>query len=187
MNKSSTVVSQSRFEAMTIHAERRMRQWQLDGEEAMKHGNEVWAQECFAKAEQWKGKIMLCTREKKVEERRTFLRAEESKNVRQVSEIAVASPNVAGMRAEITREGIAVKPGQIWKDLDRRNGNRLCKVKVVENGAAFMRRCREDGIEYMGATVKVAISDMHRRATGWRLIDKNSEARAFAPVGKEAP
>ena len=74
------------------------------------------------------------------------------------------------MRQDITSEGIVVKPGQIWKDMDRRNGNRLCKVKVISAGSAFLQRCREDGTVSVDAPVKVAISELHRCATGWQLI-----------------
>ncbi|WP_426172627.1 hypothetical protein [Pseudoduganella sp. R-34] len=74
------------------------------------------------------------------------------------------------MRQDITCEGIVVQAGQVWKDLDRRNGQRLCKVKVVTAGNAFMQRCREDGTVSVDTPVKVSVSEMHRGATGWQLV-----------------
>ncbi|EPZ0439134.1 hypothetical protein ACXI6M_004231 [Pseudomonas aeruginosa] len=42
----------------------------------------------------------------------------------------------------ITKEGIEVKPGQVWKDLDKRQSGRQCKVVAIEDGKAKMRALR---------------------------------------------
>lgn len=44
-----------------LHAEKCAQQWQVDGEEARKYGNEVWAAECFAKARYWRDKVSAKT------------------------------------------------------------------------------------------------------------------------------
>lgn len=72
-----------------------------------------------------------------------------------------------------TKEGIEVKPGQVWKDLDGRtqgpNGDpRTCTVTVVRDGVALMS---VDGVQPY-RTTHVAIRRMHKSATGWALVSE---------------
>lgn len=40
--------------------------------------------------------------------------------------------------ANVTPEGVQVKPGQIWVDLDKRSDGRTVKVLSIENGKALV-------------------------------------------------
>jgi hypothetical protein len=42
-----------RSAALLEHAKQRAGQWQADGDEAIKYGNEVWAKECYARSKYW--------------------------------------------------------------------------------------------------------------------------------------
>lgn len=74
------------------------------------------------------------------------------------------------MKAEITKEGIEVKRGQIWRDLDKRMGSRNAKVIEVIAGKAMMEMCRADGSTYGGSTTRIAVRRMHKSSTGWELV-----------------
>lgn len=70
-----------------------------------------------------------------------------------------------------TKEGIEVKPGQVWRDLDKRMCNRLVHVGTVSNGFAFVRqwdalRCRE-----FGRSSRISVQRMHRHSTGFQLVE----------------
>jgi len=60
-----------------------------------------------------------------------------------------------------TKEGIEVKPGQVWRDLDKRRNGRTRTVVAVEDGKAHM-----DGTP----KTKVSIARMHKGSTGWSLV-----------------
>nr|WP_315249240.1 hypothetical protein [uncultured Duganella sp.] len=73
----------------------------------------------------------------------------------------------------ITKEGIEVKPGQVWKDLDHRTqgpqgGPRTCTVISVRDGAASMS---VDGAPTI-RTTRISIRRMHKGATGWALVSE---------------
>ena len=70
----------------------------------------------------------------------------------------------------LTKDGIAVKVGQVWKDLDKRMDDRHCKVIAVLEGRAHMNRCAPNGRVSTDAVTKVAIARMHRGSTGWVLV-----------------
>ena len=63
--------------------------------------------------------------------------------------------------SNITKDGIEVKVGQVWKDLDKRMANRTRTVVAVMDGKAHM-----DG----PTKTKVSISRMHKSSTGWVLV-----------------
>jgi len=65
----------------------------------------------------------------------------------------------------ITKEGIEVFPGQLWRDLDKRMDGRTLEVWLVNGGYAFMKR--RNGA---GKMTKIAISRMHKSSTGWALV-----------------
>lgn len=71
---------------------------------------------------------------------------------------------------EVTKDGIAVRVGQVWKDLDKRMDGRHCKVIAVVDGRAHMNRCAPNGRVSSDSVTKVAIARMHRGSTGWTLV-----------------
>lgn len=70
----------------------------------------------------------------------------------------------------ITKEGIEVKPGQIWKDLDKRIGDRQREIVRVENGKATIGRIGFSNAAQDSFRTKVSISRMHKSTTGWALV-----------------
>lgn len=67
------------------------------------------------------------------------------------------------MNESTTKEGIEVKVGQVWRDLDKRMNGRTRTVVAVENGKAQMG----------GPTItNVSIKRMHKGSTGWELVRK---------------
>lgn len=62
-----------------------------------------------------------------------------------------------------TKEGIEVKRGQVWRDLDKRmNGRTVTVLRVLEGFA----HCRS----VVGRDTRLAIARMHRHSTGWELV-----------------
>lgn len=71
----------------------------------------------------------------------------------------------------ITKRGVTVEKGQIWRDLDKRMGTRHCKVEAVRDGKAIMYLCTAEGrIVNAMREVKISVSRMHRSSTGWELV-----------------
>lgn len=71
-----------------------------------------------------------------------------------------------------TKDGVEVKPEQIWLYLDKRMGNRHCKVIAVEHGNAKMHQCWPDGRVLTDYVTVVSIKRMHKAPkTGWALVD----------------
>lgn len=70
------------------------------------------------------------------------------------------------MNENSTKEGIEVKPGQVWRDLDKRMHGRQKTVLKVEGGKAHM-----DGVP----KTKVSIRRMHKSSTGWALVRDTEE------------
>ncbi|HFS8928957.1 TPA: DUF6354 family protein [Pseudomonas aeruginosa] len=69
----------------------------------------------------------------------------------------------------ITKDGIEVKPGQVWKDLDKRSYGRQCKVMAVEDGKAKMQHYARG---QLGSKTTVSIRRMHKHSTGWELVNE---------------
>ena len=61
----------------------------------------------------------------------------------------------------ITREGITVAAGQVWRDLDKRCNGRTRAVLEVKGGKALM-----DG----PVRRWLAVERMHRHSAGWSLV-----------------
>lgn len=80
--------------------------------------------------------------------------------------------------SDVTREGITVRAGQVWRDLDVRTmgGKRHCRVERVEGGAALMRLSSTDGEIISTRTTRVSIHRMHKSSTGWALVKDVQEA-----------
>lgn len=69
----------------------------------------------------------------------------------------------------ITKEGIEVKLGQVWEDLDKRSYGRHCKVMSIEDGKAKMQHYARG---QLGSKTTVSIRRMHKHSTGWKLISE---------------
>ena len=65
----------------------------------------------------------------------------------------------------VTREGVEVKVGQVWKDLDPRfaSRNRTVTITAVEQGHAFYEQPRRG---------RLAVRRMHKHSTGWALVQE---------------
>lgn len=75
------------------------------------------------------------------------------------------------MNGNVTREGIEVKPGQVWRDLDKRMNHRC--VRVVScgvDGKATVARTNPTTGFVSENTTKLSTSRMHKSSTGWALV-----------------
>lgn len=80
-----------------------------------------------------------------------------------------------------TKDGIEVKPGQIWRDLDKRMEGR--RVKVLSLGThryggprptARVARCLPNGALMAGPRQStLSIDRMHKHSTGWELASQS--------------
>lgn len=70
----------------------------------------------------------------------------------------------------VTREGIRVEIGQVWRDLDKRMNGRLINITRVDelNGLAHYKAARSG---------KVAIRRMHKYGQGFELVSANQESK----------
>lgn len=64
----------------------------------------------------------------------------------------------------VTKEGVEVKPGQVWRDLDKRV-NRKVTVERVSDGRAYV-------VSSNGARSQIAIKRMHKHAQGFALVSE---------------
>ena len=71
------------------------------------------------------------------------------------------------MNHNITKEGIEVKEGQVWRDLDKRMKGRTVTVLFAVAGVA---RVKGAGAR----TTELAISRMHHHSTGWELVSSST-------------
>lgn len=66
-----------------------------------------------------------------------------------------------------TKEGIEVKAGQVWLDLDKRTGGeRKVRVLSVSDGRAVVQAVGH-GSQPIS---RISISRMHKMSTGWALV-----------------
>lgn len=72
----------------------------------------------------------------------------------------------AGVVSTITREGVQVKVGQVWRDLDGRMPPRECEVVFVDDAAGKAHMLAGNA---SGRVTQVSISRMHKGTTGWKL------------------
>jgi hypothetical protein len=63
----------------------------------------------------------------------------------------------------ITKDGIEVKAGQVWRDLDKRMKGRTVTVIFATAGVARVKGTR---------TTELAIKRMHRHSNGWELVSE---------------
>lgn len=69
------------------------------------------------------------------------------------------------MSQNITKDGVEVTVGQVWRDLDKRMEGRERRVAAIVDGKVIMEPLGADG-----TTTKVSISRMHKHSTGWQLV-----------------
>ncbi|WP_434598302.1 hypothetical protein [Streptomyces sp. A5-4] len=74
-----------------------------------------------------------------------------------------------------TREGILVRPGQIWENLDTRQDNRRVVIESVADGEAQVRD------HYGTKHSTLSVSRMYRHSTGLRLVEPG-ELKYGAPT-----
>ena len=82
----------------------------------------------------------------------------------------MSKETVCTEQENITKEGVEVKPGQVWRDLDKRTGNRHCKVLVVSKGRAVIHLCLPSGEELSVRATTISVRRMHKMSTGWALV-----------------
>ncbi|WP_189845395.1 hypothetical protein [Streptomyces umbrinus] len=74
-----------------------------------------------------------------------------------------------------TREGIVVRRGQIWEDLDTRQSKRRVVIESVAYGEAQVRD------HYGSKHSTLSVSRMHRHSTGFRIVEPG-ELKYGAPT-----
>lgn len=72
--------------------------------------------------------------------------------------------------ADITPEGIKVQVGQKWRDLDKRNTNRICTIVGLELGtmrpSVLMGNPRYPNMK----ATRVQVRRLKKGSTGWTLV-----------------
>lgn len=63
-----------------------------------------------------------------------------------------------------TRDGIEVKPGQKWRDRDKRMRGRVIVITRVQGGFAYFAK------GYGHAEGRIGIARMHNKSTGFELV-----------------
>lgn len=76
-----------------------------------------------------------------------------------------------------TKEGIEVKVGQVWRDLDPRMRDRKRKIVALlaNSGKVVMDDPRADFINKIHQS-RVSVARMHRHSTGWQLCSESAKA-----------
>ena len=64
-----------------------------------------------------------------------------------------------------TKDGVEVKVGQVWKNLDVRTVNDTVTIKEVGPGFAKVERKG-------GKSTMLSIRRMHKHSTGWELVSE---------------
>lgn len=72
----------------------------------------------------------------------------------------------------ITKEGVRVEPGQVWKDLDTRMNGRHVRVISVAEGKALVARTNPDNGWTSDNTSRLSVRRMHKSSTGWTLVQE---------------
>jgi len=67
----------------------------------------------------------------------------------------------------ITKDGIKVEIGQMWRDLDKRMSGRIRKVVALSYA---LNKARMQHPENEKLATWVSVRRMHKHSTGWQLI-----------------
>lgn len=70
----------------------------------------------------------------------------------------------------MTKEGVEIKRGQVWRDLDKRTSYRHVRVISIADGKVTAQDCNADGYGVTHRTTKLSVSRMHNHSTGWVLV-----------------
>lgn len=79
--------------------------------------------------------------------------------------------------ANVTRDGVEVKPGQVWRDLDKRMDGRRVQVVEVTNGKAVVVGLSGNGAVNPFSKSRISVARMHRSSTGWELVSRTPTPR----------
>ena len=92
----------------------------------------------------------------------------------QEHQVTIRAAEYSGAAHAVTKEGIEVRVGQIWRDLDKRMANRTVKVLAVD---VTTGKAEVEG-QLTGQRTKLSVRRMHKSATGWALV---SDPKASKP------
>jgi hypothetical protein len=70
----------------------------------------------------------------------------------------------------VTKEGIRVCPGQLWRDLDKRMGNRVRRIEAIVDTKVGKVRMVEAHRRSKLSSI-VSVRRMHKHSTGWELVN----------------
>ena len=73
-------------------------------------------------------------------------------------------------RAFVTKDGVHVKPGQLWRDLDKRQANRKVVVLDLGNMSYLGKVLVRNAASPTGTKRWLSVSRMHRHSTGFELV-----------------
>lgn len=68
----------------------------------------------------------------------------------------------------VTKEGITVRVGQLWKDLDKRMEHRGPGTVVAVDAVAGKASLQ---FGYWPTLTKISIRRMHKHSTGWTMVE----------------
>jgi hypothetical protein len=74
------------------------------------------------------------------------------------------------MSALITPEGVEVKVGQVWKDLDKRMNRHLLVLAFDGDTHVLVSLCSAEGQRFTARVTRVAIKRMRKNSTGYELV-----------------
>lgn len=86
-------------------------------------------------------------------------------SIKKLVELVATAPE---SNPSLTKDGIEVKVGQVWRDLDYRMGRRLRDVVDVVDGKAIMAT----HLAGSNRTTKVSISRMDKASKRWELVSE---------------
>lgn len=87
------------------------------------------------------------------------------------------------MNENITKEGVVVESGQVWRSLDAREDGRHVLIVSVASGKAAAQRCTPDGRVVSPKATTLSISRMRKGSTGWSLVHgTNGKVTTVAPI-----
>jgi hypothetical protein len=85
-----------------------------------------------------------------------------------------------------TKDEIEVRPGQIWRDRDKRTNGRLIRVLRTQGGFAVCQPCAENGRTH-GRKTRILPRRMHAHSTGFDLVKSIATSPPFATDAAQKP
>ena len=71
----------------------------------------------------------------------------------------------------VTKDGVVVKVGQVWRDLDKRTRRTVTVERIIERPAGH--GWHAEVISSNGARSRIAIKRMHRHGQGFALVSES--------------